>query len=134
MIIAPLVFSTLVVGIAHMGDSAALGRVGAKAVGWFLAASIISLSLGLLLVTIFQPGVGLGLPLPPVDATVGVDRSAFRFRQVHRPHLPGIDDRRDGGERYPPDRRLLAVRRASRSWRSASRPSRWSGRPRRWSR
>ncbi|CAA9527041.1 MAG: Na+/H+-dicarboxylate symporters [uncultured Sphingosinicella sp.] len=79
MIIAPLVFSTLVVGIAHMGDSAALGRVGAKAVGWFLAASIISLSLGLLLVTIFQPGVGLGLPLPPVDATVGVDRSAFDF-------------------------------------------------------
>ena len=79
MIIAPLVFSTLVVGIAHMGDSAALGRVGAKAVGWFLAASIISLSLGLLLVTLFQPGVGLGLPLPPVDATVGVDRSAFDF-------------------------------------------------------
>jgi Na+/H+-dicarboxylate symporter len=79
MIIAPLVFSTLVVGIAHMGDSAALGRVGAKAVGWFIGASLISLSLGLLLVTIFQPGVGLGLPLPPVDATVGVDRSAFDF-------------------------------------------------------
>jgi Na+/H+-dicarboxylate symporter len=79
MIIAPLVFSTLVVGIAHMGDSAALGRVGAKAVGWFIAASVVSLSLGLLLVTIFQPGVGLGLPLPPVDATVGVDRSAFDF-------------------------------------------------------
>ncbi len=77
MIIAPLVFSTLVVGIAHMGDSAALGRVGAKAVGWFVAASLVSLSLGLLLVTIFQPGVGLGLPLPPVDATVGVDRSNF---------------------------------------------------------
>ncbi|HEX8443226.1 MAG TPA: dicarboxylate/amino acid:cation symporter [Allosphingosinicella sp.] len=79
MIIAPLVFSTLVVGIAHMGDSAALGRVGAKAVGWFICASLVSLSLGLLLVTVFQPGVGLGLPLPPVDATVGVDRSAFDF-------------------------------------------------------
>ena len=79
MIIAPLVFSTLVVGIAHMGDTAALGRVGAKAVGWFLAASLVSLSLGLILVTIFQPGTGLGLPLPPVDATVGVDRSAFDF-------------------------------------------------------
>ena len=79
MIIAPLVFSTLVVGIAHMGDSAALGRVGAKAVGWFICASVVSLSLGLLLVTIFQPGIGLGLPLPPVDATVGVDRSAFDF-------------------------------------------------------
>jgi Na+/H+-dicarboxylate symporter len=79
MIIAPLVFSTLVVGIAHMGDTAALGRVGAKAVGWFLGASLISLSLGLILVTIFQPGASLGLPLPPVDATVGVDRSNFDF-------------------------------------------------------
>ena len=79
MIIAPLVFSTLVVGIAHMGDAAALGRVGVKAVGWFVCASLVSLSLGLLLVTIFQPGVGLGLPLPPVDATVGVDRSSFDF-------------------------------------------------------
>jgi len=79
MIIAPLVFSTLVAGIAHMGDAAALGRVGAKAVGWFLCASLVSLSLGLLLVTIFQPGTGLGLPLPPADASVGVDRSAFEF-------------------------------------------------------
>jgi Na+/H+-dicarboxylate symporter len=79
MIIAPLVFSTLVAGIAHMGDAAALGRVGAKAVGWFVCASLVSLSLGLLLVTVFQPGTGLGLPLPPADATVGVDRSAFDF-------------------------------------------------------
>ena len=77
MIIAPLVFSTLVVGIAHMGDTAALGRVGAKALGWFVAASLVSLSLGLLLVTLFQPGVGLGLPLPPADASAGIDRSAF---------------------------------------------------------
>jgi Na+/H+-dicarboxylate symporter len=79
MIIAPLVFSTLVAGIAHMGDTAALGRVGAKAVGWFVCASVVSLSLGLLLVTVFQPGTGLGLPLPPVDASVGVDRSGFDF-------------------------------------------------------
>ncbi|MDP9415740.1 MAG: dicarboxylate/amino acid:cation symporter [Pseudomonadota bacterium] len=79
MIIAPLVFSTLVVGIAHMGDTAALGRVGVKSIGWFFCASLVSLSLGLLLVTAFQPGTGLGLPLPPADATVGVDRSAFDF-------------------------------------------------------
>jgi Na+/H+-dicarboxylate symporter len=77
MIIAPLVFSTLVVGIAHMGDTAALGRVGAKALAWFVGASLVSLSLGLLLVTIFQPGTGLGLPLPPADASAGIDRSAF---------------------------------------------------------
>jgi Na+/H+-dicarboxylate symporter len=79
MIIAPLVFSTLVVGIAHMGDTAALGRVGVKAVGWFITASLISLTLGLILVTVFQPGTGLGLPLPPADASAGVDRSAFDF-------------------------------------------------------
>ncbi len=38
MIIAPLVFSTLVVGIAHMGDTAALGRIGARTMGWFINA------------------------------------------------------------------------------------------------
>ena len=47
MIIAPLVFGTLVAGIAHMGDTAALGRVGLRSIIWFLGASIVSLSLGL---------------------------------------------------------------------------------------
>ncbi|KQM14768.1 dicarboxylate/amino acid:cation symporter [Novosphingobium sp. Leaf2] len=61
MILAPLVFSTIVTGIAGMGDSAALGRIGGKALGWFLTASLISLSLGLLLVNLFKPGVGVGL-------------------------------------------------------------------------
>ena len=50
MIIAPLVFSTLVVGIAKMGDIATVGRVGGKALGWFIFASLISLTLGLILV------------------------------------------------------------------------------------
>ncbi len=81
MIIAPLVLSTLVVGIAHMGDTAALGRVGIKAVGWFLCARLVSLTLGLILVNLLQPGVGLGLPLPPETASSGVDRSAFDFAQ-----------------------------------------------------
>src|SRR3978361_1396113 len=40
MIIAPLVFSTLVVGIAHMEDTAAIGRVGIKTLGWFMPASL----------------------------------------------------------------------------------------------
>jgi Na+/H+-dicarboxylate symporter len=79
MIIAPLVLSTLVVGIAHMGDTAALGRVGAKALGWFIAASLVSLTLGLILVNLLRPGVGVGLPLPPETATSGVDRAAFDF-------------------------------------------------------
>ncbi len=77
MIIAPLVFSTLVVGIAHMGDTGALGRVGLRAVGWFLCASLLSLTLGLILVNLFHPGVGLDLPLPPVTASSGVDQAAF---------------------------------------------------------
>ena len=61
MIIAPLVFSTLVAGIAHMGDSAALGRIGGRALAWFIIASLISLSLGLLFVNFFQPGAHLAV-------------------------------------------------------------------------
>src|SRR3569833_476847 len=54
MIIAPLVFSTLVAGIAHMGDIAALGRVGVRSLLWFILASLVSLTLGLLLVNFLQ--------------------------------------------------------------------------------
>ncbi|MEA3046894.1 MAG: hypothetical protein QOJ53_1226 [Sphingomonadales bacterium] len=80
MIIAPLVFSTRVVGIAHMGDTSALGRVGAKAIGWFICASLVSLTLGLILVNLLQPGVGLDFPIPPADAASGVERAAFNLR------------------------------------------------------
>src|ERR1700709_695676 len=58
MIIGPLVFSTLVVGIGHMADAGAVGRVGGKAMLWFVSASLVSLSLGLLLVNVFEPGAG----------------------------------------------------------------------------
>jgi Na+/H+-dicarboxylate symporter len=58
MIIAPLVFSTLVVGIAKLGDLKAVGRVGGKAMLWFIAASLVSLLLGMVLVNFFQPGAG----------------------------------------------------------------------------
>lgn len=58
MIIAPIVFSTLVVGIAKLGDMKTVGRVGGKAMLWFISASLISLTLGLILVNIFKPGVG----------------------------------------------------------------------------
>jgi Na+/H+-dicarboxylate symporter len=59
MIIGPLVLSTLVVGIGHMGDAATVGRVGAKTMGWFISASIVSLLLGLFMVDLLQPGVGI---------------------------------------------------------------------------
>ncbi len=61
MIIAPLVFCTLVVGIAKLGDLKTVGRVGGKALAWFLTASLISLLLGLLLVNLFQPGTAIDL-------------------------------------------------------------------------
>lgn len=67
MIIAPLVFSTLVSGIARMGDASAVGRVGLKAIAWFLLASLVSLSIGLFMVRWLQPGVGVSLP--PVVAS-----------------------------------------------------------------
>jgi Na+/H+-dicarboxylate symporter len=80
MIIAPLVFSTLVAGIAHMGDVAALGRVGLRSIGWFILASLVSLTLGLVLVSLLQPGVGLNLPIPPVTASAGVETAAFNLK------------------------------------------------------
>ena len=61
MIIAPLVFSTLVVGIAKLGDLQSVGRVGGKALLWFVSASFMSLLLGMLLVNVLQPGVGIDL-------------------------------------------------------------------------
>jgi Na+/H+-dicarboxylate symporter len=77
MIIAPLVFSTLVAGVAHTGDTATLGRMGARTLGWFLGASLMSLLLGLLLVNLLQPGAHTALPLPPVSGQAGIDTSAF---------------------------------------------------------
>jgi Na+/H+-dicarboxylate symporter len=61
MIIAPLVFSTLVVGIAKLGDLQSVGRVGGKALLWFISASLASLLLGMLLVNLLQPGTGMDL-------------------------------------------------------------------------
>lgn len=67
MIIAPLVFSTLVIGIAHMGNTGGIGRVGLKALGWFVIASLVSLFLGLIFANLFEPGVGAGLIPPGVE-------------------------------------------------------------------
>ena len=61
MIISPLVFTTLVVGIAKLGNVSAVGRIGGKALGWFFTASLISLLIGLFYVNILEPGVGLNL-------------------------------------------------------------------------
>jgi proton glutamate symport protein len=63
MIIAPLLFSTLVVGIAGTGDMKTMGRIGLKAIIYFEIATTIALFLGLGLVNLFQPGVGMTLPV-----------------------------------------------------------------------
>jgi Na+/H+-dicarboxylate symporter len=77
MIVAPLVFATLVAGVAHMGDTTALGRIGARTLGWFVGASLVSLLLGLVMVNLLQPGAHTGLPLPPAGEGAGLARPAF---------------------------------------------------------
>lgn len=75
MIIAPLVFATLVVGMGKMGDGHAVGRVGLKAVAWFFSASLLSLLLGMVLVNFFAPGENLHMDLPPADADSGLQHA-----------------------------------------------------------
>ncbi|HEX2884906.1 dicarboxylate/amino acid:cation symporter [Vineibacter terrae] len=79
MIIAPLVFTTLVVGVAHMGEPKAIGRIGGKAMLWFISASLVSLLLGMIMVNILQPGVGLNL----VDngATTNLKTSSLSLKE-----------------------------------------------------
>ena len=82
MIIAPLVVSTLTVGIAHMGardGGASLGRMFGRTLGWFVVASLVSLTLGAAVVNLAQPGAGVGLALPPADAATGVAKAAFNL-------------------------------------------------------
>ena len=81
MLIGPLVFSTLVVGIAHMGDARSVGRIFAKALGWFVIASIVSLLLGLLLANLLHPGKNLGLPLPDIGAATNLKTASFTLKE-----------------------------------------------------
>ena len=81
MIIGPLVFSTLVVGIAHMGDASTLGRIGARTFIWFIGASLVSLFLGLVMVNLLAPGENLGLALPEAIATAAPQASSLNLRE-----------------------------------------------------
>src|SRR3954453_22193963 len=65
MIIAPLLFSTLVVGIAGSGDLKAMGRIGLKAIVWFELATTVALAIGLVMMNVFRPGSGVALPIAP---------------------------------------------------------------------
>ena len=77
MIIAPLVFATLVGGIAHMGAGSKLGRIFAKTLGWFVSASFISLLLGLVMVNLLQPGANFPGTLPDKAQSTGLPVTAF---------------------------------------------------------
>jgi len=79
MIIAPLVFSTLAVGIARMGDASTIGRVGLKTFSWFISMSVVSLLLGLVMVNLLHPGVGLDLPLPEITASANLNKSSLNL-------------------------------------------------------
>lgn len=81
MIIGPLVFATIVSGIAGMDSGKAIGRIGAKAVGWFVLASLASLTIGLLFVNLSQPGANLSMPLPAADATTALKTSSLNLKE-----------------------------------------------------
>ena len=80
MIVAPLVFTTLVVGVAKLGDIKSVGRIGGKTLLWFISASLMSLLLGMILVNVFQPGTAMHLSLPDSDSSTGIDKAALTIK------------------------------------------------------
>jgi Na+/H+-dicarboxylate symporter len=80
MIIAPLILATLVAGLAGMGDAKAVGRIGARALGWFLGASLISLLIGLVMANVLRPGDSLSMPLPEVGAATNLKTSTLNLK------------------------------------------------------
>src|SRR5258708_9784463 len=90
MIIAPLVVSTLTVGIARMGDIATVGRIAGKALGWFAFASLLSLTLGLILVGLLEPGKAMHLPLPAAAAAPDLAGEMLSLLGFIAPPIPLI--------------------------------------------
>jgi Na+/H+-dicarboxylate symporter len=80
MIIAPLVFATLVTGIAKLGDTRAVGRIGAKTLAWFIGASLISLMLGLIVMNLINLGNSLHLPNPVISDSDKLETGALTFK------------------------------------------------------
>src|ERR1700743_15905 len=81
MVIAPLILSTLVAGIAHMEDTAAVGRIGVKSLLWFFGADLVSLVIGLVMVQLINPGAGGKLPRHvAAEAVAGVSTSGFTLK------------------------------------------------------
>ncbi len=81
MVIAPLVFATLVAGLANMGDSKTVGRIGGRALGWFIGASLVSLTIGLIAANLLHPGSALGVALPEVGTATNLKTSALNLKE-----------------------------------------------------
>ena len=80
MVIAPLVFSTLTVGIMKMGETSTIGRVGGKAMIWFVSSSVLSILVGLFIVTLQHPGAGMNLQVPAGDVQTGLAVSGMSLK------------------------------------------------------
>ncbi|UGS40077.1 dicarboxylate/amino acid:cation symporter [Pseudocitrobacter corydidari] len=80
MVIAPLVFSTLTVGIMRLGETSTIGRVGGKAMVWFISSSVLSILVGLFIVTLEQPGSGLNLAIPVDAVETGISTSSMSLK------------------------------------------------------
>lgn len=80
MVIAPLVFSTLTVGIMKMGETSTIGRVGGKALVWFVSSSVLSILVGLFIVTLEQPGAGMNLHVPAGEVQTGLAVSGMSLK------------------------------------------------------
>lgn len=82
MIIAPLVLASLIAGIGHMGgDAKALGRIGGRAIAWFVGASFLSILIGIVSVNLLKPGAVLHLPLPDAHVATGIDEGGFSLHE-----------------------------------------------------
>lgn len=81
VIIAPLVFATVVSGITSTGDSKEVGRIGLKALAWFVTASLVSLLLGMVLANFFQPGANLKLPLPDTGLSTNLKTGGLNLKE-----------------------------------------------------
>ncbi len=80
MIVAPLVFTTLVVGVAKVGDIKAVGRIGGKTLLWFISATLVSLLLGMVLVNFFAPGAHMNIMLPDSHLSTGIQKTALSLK------------------------------------------------------
>jgi Na+/H+-dicarboxylate symporter len=81
MIVGPLVFTTLVVGVAKVGDVKAVGRIGGKTMLLFIGATFVSLLLGMLLVNFFEPGKAMHLSIPELHLGTGINKTALSLKE-----------------------------------------------------